>query len=447
MSPKPNPPTGDVPPHDRAAEAAVLAALLRCNDLLDDIRPVLAAEDFFYHLHQHVYRAVCDLIGQGVPADLVTVYAELKARQLPDFTPALLAEIWEADPTGANGRHHARLVRDHAVRRRLIHLCRDIAARAADTSEPPDELVAEFESDVFAVADTAQRQEPTALADAAAEVFADLQAAKTGTARKHIPTGLHGLDAIIGGLHPGRLVIVAARPSVGKSAIGLHFALNAACCGFPALVVSLEMAAKEWAARALARNCGVALNHLTGTTAMDDPTARRLLDRSAEVRVPVWVDDRPGHTVDTIAAVARRACRKHGVKLLVVDYLQLIEHAGYKSDNLATRIGNTSRRLKLLARQLGIPVVCLAQLNREVEKRGDGRPQLSDLRDSGAVEQDADDVYLLWPQNPPDAPGYAPAEEMEIRVCVDKQRNGPRAVVPLTYVRRFVRFDNRTPHF
>lgn len=441
MPPPPSRPTGDdLPPHDRDAERAVLAALLRANDLFDDLRPMLTPEDFFFAAHAAVYRVSCDLIGSGKPADLVTVYPLVRAA-LPEFTAAHLAEIWECDPTGANGRHHAGLVRDHAVRRRLIRLCREIAAEAATSSEPPAELAARFEGDVFAVADAADADEPTSLSDGIDRVFQRLGDLRAGKPATHIPTDIPSLDAVIGGLHPGRLIIVAARPSVGKSALGLHFALTAASNHAAALVVSLEMSAEEWAARAMAACCSVPLNQVTGASAMDTPTARRLVDDSTRARVPVWIDDRPGHTVDTIAAVARRAVRKHGVRLLVVDYLQLIDHGGFKSDNLATRIGNTSRRLKLLARQLGIPVVCLAQLNREVEKRGDGRPQLSDLRDSGAVEQDADDVYLLWPQQPADTPGMVPATEMEIRVCVDKQRNGPRAVVPLTYVRPFVRFE------
>lgn len=439
-----NPPSGELPPQDRQAEAALVGAVLRDNQIYDDVRPLVAAEDFYFAVYGQLFAVIGELLAADKPADLVTVYA---SRLNGDVTGELLADLWTADPTGANAVHHARIVRDHAAARRLIHLCAEMT-RAAYQGEPVGELVARFESDVFRVSDSAQSAEPAKLADAVRGVMADLEARSRGEPPRHIPTGLGELDAVIGGLHPGRLVIVAARPSVGKSVVGLHFALNAARRGFGALVVSLEMSAKEWAARALANGCSVPLNEITGSANLTGASARSLVVGEAGVgRNPIWIDDRPGHTADTIAAVARRAVRKHKVGLIVIDYLGLIEHGGFKSDNLATRVGNTTRRLKVLARSLDVPVVCLAQLNREIEKRGDARPQLSDLRDSGAVEQDADDVYMLWPQQQTDTPGYLPAAETELRICVDKQRNGPRAVVAVTFRRPFVRLEPRGPQF
>lgn len=426
-----NPPNGELPPQDRAAEIAVLGAVLKDNRIFDDIRPLVSAEDFYFDAHQKVFATVADLLAAGAPADLVTVFSRAGG---PDVTAQLLGDCWEAAGVGANAVYHAGMVREKASARRLIHLCGEMS-RAAFGGEPAAELAARFEDEVFRVADASVAAGLTPLSAAVADVMRSLDDRAAGLAPRHLPTGLVELDAVIGGLKPGAFEVCGARPGAGKSMFGLHCALASARQGVPALVVSMEMSAQEWAARAMAAGCEVPLNQITGMANLAPDSATALVRGQDRCSVPVWVDDRAGHTAATIAAVARRAARKHKVGLVVVDYLGLIDHAGYKSDNLATRVGNTSRTLKVLARQLGVPVLCLAQLNREIEKRGDGMPQLSDLRDSGAIEQDADDIFFLWPNQ---------QDEHDMRICVAKQRNGPCAVVNVRCERPFVRFRNKS---
>lgn len=431
-----------LPPHSAEAEAGLLGAILRDNAAFDDVRPLVSEGDFYLDANRKVFAAIAAECGAGKPCDLVILFQRLKAEgQVEDVGGASrLADLWDAVPTAMNAVYHAGIVRDMAARRRLIHLCGEMARDAYDTGEPAEQVVARFESQVFEVGEGARADEPVALSVAIDDVFADLDAKVRGERGRVVSTGLAGLDNVTGGLHPNRLVIVAARPSVGKSAIGLQFALAAAGQGVPALVFSLEMGRDEWASRALASVCEVPLNFLVGGQRMDAVTAETLVTASDRARVPVFIDDRSSHSVHTLSAVARRAVRRNRVGLVVIDYLGLIDHDGHKNDTLSTRIANTSRKLKQLARELKIPVVCLAQLNRDVEKRGDGRPMLSDLRDSGAIEQDADDVLMLWPQEIHADPMGKPSPEQEIRVCVEKQRNGPKAVVPLNYTRRFVKF-------
>lgn len=436
-----------IPPQSLEAERGVLGAVLRDNAVFDDIRGILSAADFYHHAHQKLFAHVAELIGSGKPVDLVILAERVRAvGQFEDVGGyRYLADLWDAVPTGANAEYHASIVRDTAARRRMIHVLTEMTRDAYDLGEPAERLAARFEADIFRVAEGVEADEPIELFRAVQDVYADIDDRATGRKPKFIPTGFPGLDQVIGGLHAERLIVVAARPSVGKSALMLALALAAARQGVPALVFSLEMSAKEFAERTLATTFGVPLNQINGTTALDKPNASRMAAGVDECRIPVWIDGRPHHTADTIAATSRRAVRKHGVGLIVVDYLQLIDHGGGRNDNLAARVGNTARRLKLLARSLGVPVVCLAQLNREVERRGDGKPQLSDLRDSGEIEQHADDVFLLWPQDIPTQPDGTHAPVQEIRLCIEKQRNGPKGIVSLNYVRRFVRFESVSP--
>lgn len=223
-----------------------------------------------------------------------------------------------------------------------------------------------------------------------------------------------------------------------NSAAALTFALSAAEAQTGAIVFSMEMAAEEWASRAMANKSSVPLNCLTGSAKVDERTARKLWDGMGSMGVPVWIDERADHTVHTIAATARRAVRKHKVGLVIIDYLQLIDHGGHRQDSMADRVGHTSRALKILAKTLRVPVVCLSQLNRESEKRADKRPTMADLRASGSIEQDADNVILLWPQQT----GPQFGTDKVIRLCVDKQRNGPAGVeVETRYVGEFTRFE------
>lgn len=438
--------TDKLPPHSQESEQVLLGSLLRNNALFDEIRTSVSADDFYFDAHQKIFRIIEAKLGLNQTCDLVILFEELRKSRLSDDVGggAYLAKLWEIAGVGANGAYCAGIVRDMSVRRRLIRLCTSIIDEITNSEEPAEQIVARFESDIFAVSNVATSNEPEFLPKIIDNVMDGLNKTDGDNTHKIIRTGMERLDLYLGGWKPGQLVVIAARPSVGKSALAQQFAMASARAGKISLVFSLEMSREEWGQRALAQGCQVPLNYLTGALRMEETQARKLWDGIGTARVPVWIDDRAGHTIDTISAVARRAVRKHKVELIAIDYLQLIEHEGHKGDSLATRVGNTSRKLKVLARNLNVPILCLSQLNRESEKRGDGKPQLSDLRDSGAIEQDADTCLMLWPQVL--EAGAAPPPEQEIRICIEKQRNGPKGIVPTNYTRATLTFsDDVTP--
>lgn len=435
-----------LPPHNRKAEQSVLCGIFRVNEQYDEVARKLSPEDFYFDAHARIFHAMGNLRAENKPLEMVAVLEELKAQGRAEDIggAAYLAELWEIDPTGAYCQQHAEIVRDKASRRRLLALCNEISRDIVDEVEAAEELVSRFENRIFAIGNTASTEEPKHIGEAMVELCDDIDARLRGEAEAFIPTGLQQLDQLIGGLRAGQLIVLGARPSVGKSALGLKYAINAALIRrVPVLVFSLEMEAKEWAARVMSGHGGIALNTITGSK--DIPQATRSVIGNVlheYQRVPLWIDERCDHSVDTIAATARRAVRKHGVGLLVIDYLQLIDH-GHHGKNETDRIGETTRRLKVLARSLKVPVVLLCQLNRECEKRPDGQPTMADFRGSGNIEQDADVAFLLWPVDVTEGDAMPPIQE--IRIVVGKQRNGPRGVAHVEYVRAFTRFQDALP--
>ncbi len=432
-----------MPPDNNTAEASLIGALIRDGDrVYADVRAIVGPDDFYLDAHRKLFSAIEVQLAEQKPCDVVILYTELQRRgQVEDVGGAIyIADCLELAPTGAEAIYHAQIVKEKSTARRLIHLCGEMIRDAHDGA-PADELISSFETRIFAVADTAVTERLTTLPKSIDELMDELCNRKPDDAKKFIRSGIERLDHLIGGARAGQLIVVAARPSVGKSAFAQQWAMNAAKNGYPTLMFSLEMSHEEIAERALAQGCQVPLNFITGSTSMDQtPTINRLVAGREGCRVPITIDDNPGHNANTIAAIARRSVRRHGIQFVVVDYLGLIDHEGYKSDNAATRIGNTTRRLKVLARTLKIPVVLLCQLNRDIEKRGDTKPQLSDLRDSGSIEQDADIVIMLHPQPIPQ--GTAPPEQ-EIDFCVEKQRRGPKGVAKAMYQRATLTFRDK----
>ncbi len=436
-----------VPPHDREAEASILGALIVDPACFDDIAAIVEAGDFYFDAHGKVFDAIADLNRDGKPVDIVSVREALRTRgQLADAGgDVALADLLDRVPTAANALYHAGIVRGAAIRRQMIRVGHEIIRDAGDGSEPPEELLAGFEHRLFEIgrglagAKSGPVDAKTVLTDALNRI--DERQADGGERSRGVPTGFPALDDLLGGLRPGRLVIVAARPSVGKSSLAASFVLAAAAAGCSSLFVSLEMSREELGDRFLSMLSGVDLKRIGGALRLDAAEADALCRVSLGRGGSVWIDDRAGQKVARIASTTRRAIRRHGVRLLVVDYLQLV-HPENARDPRHLQVGMVATRLKELARAARIPVVALAQLNREVENRGDGRPRLADLRDSGQIEQDADQVLLLHAK-----PADRIEAVQEVDVLLEKNRNGPRGVVPLFYRRPNVRFETPSVEF
>ena len=428
------------------AERAVLGSILLKPDVCDDIALVVRAEDFSDESHQLLYRHLLDLHDSGKRIDATIVVERLKTQG--DFEriggAAALADVVQAVPHAAHATHYAAIVRDKALLRSMIDAGTDILRDAYDASDEPRQLLARAEEKIFSILERRSSAEAKPIQSVLEEVMVRMDARM-----KHehtiggVETGFTDLDQLCGGLHNSELVILAARPSMGKTALAMNIAEHAAInLKQPVLFVSLEMAALELADRLLCSAAQVNGHRLrNGTISKED--RRRLVEKSAEISVaPLLIDDTPGRTQTEIAAVARRQKRRGGLSLIVIVYLQLIEPDNPR-DPRQEQVARIARRLKMMSRELDIPVLCLAQLNRQAEVSRDNRPRLNHLRESGAIEQDADLVMFVHREE-----YYATNDEDRERVkgqaeiIIAKQRNGPIGDAKLLWQNDFTRFVN-----
>lgn len=428
------------PPQSVTAERQVLAAMFNSAGCRDDIFGRVRPEDFYLDAHQRIMRSAAKLFAGGHPPDMAAVAEELsRTGQLADVGGAkYLAEVWETNPTGIGWEYFASQVLETAGRRRLILACTEAARDAFDGTQSATELLADHERRVFSLGESCgDRSDPVPLTEALREAIGAIDDRLAGRGERPIPTGFQSLDQVIGGFRRGQLVVIAARPSDGKSAIALAFALNA-LRHVPALFFSQEMSRVELSNRVLAMRASVPLHAVDGTKPLTDAEIARLL-RAADERTAneLHIDDRSHLTAAEVTRKTRWAIRRHGVRMVVVDYLQRMSHDRRSGETTTRQVGDTAKAMKTLARTCDVPVICLAQLNRKPAERNDGRPKLSDLRDSGEIEQEADVVMLLHPQPPhPSEPG-----KQVVEVLVEKQRNGPKSTVSLDYRRPFTRFE------
>ncbi len=440
-----------LPPHSREAEEGVIGGVLRDPDTLPEVQQIIRAENFYFDHHQKIYQAIEDLSKEGQPVDLVLLHERLrKNKQLDDVGgPKFLAELWERVPTGANAAYHAKIVRDHAMVRGLIHSGNEILRDAYDRALSADELVAQAERKIMEIAKAGMISETITLKDVVKEAFdrIDARVGKENLSFSGIPTGYVDLDNITAGLQNNELIIIAARPSVGKTAFALNLIRNIITeydpeQGTPpsVLFVSLEMARVELAERLLACQSRVD-SHKIRKGHLSSEDIQKLMDAGDVLRrAKLYIDDTPQRTMLQIGATARRLMKKEekhgGLKLVVIDYLQLIEPEN-RRDPRQEQVAQISRRLKFLARDLKIPVIALAQVNRASEDRQDHTPRLSDLRESGSIEQDADVVMILH------RPGrFGGDDDNILEVHVAKQRNGPTGEITLTYLKQYMRYEN-----
>ncbi len=420
----------------------MLGSMLRDNAVIGDIVQIVRRENFYTDAHQKIFAAVISLYDKGQPVDLVLLAECLREfKELDDVGgPAYLAELWESAPTAANAEYYSRIVRDKAIIRNLIHASTEVLRDAYDQVMPAEELLEAAERKVLDIAQMGVTGQTYTLAQAVQEAYdrIDTRHQRDQWSISGLPTGFVDLDDKTAGLQNSELVVIAARPSVGKTAFALNLARHIAVEDErPVFVVSLEQSRVELAERLLCCQARVD-SHKLRKGQLSSQDMEKLIEAGEVLRnAKLFIDDSPGQGMLRIAANARRLKLRHQIKAVIVDYLQLIEPDN-RRDNRQEQVAAISRRLKHLARELQVPVVALAQVNRSSEDRTDHKPRLADLRESGSIEQDADTVMLL---HRPEM--YEPGQhEGTVEVLIAKQRNGPTGEVTLTYIKQFMRFEN-----
>lgn len=431
-----------VPVH-REAEQAVLGSMILKPDVIDEAVLLLSSDDFWDEAHREIFAQLVAMHGEGKKFDVVLLAQRLTAAKMLDLCGgvAYLGELAMAVPTAGYMVYYAGIVREYAQRRRLMMVSYDAIARSGDLGAPFPESLAEAERGMLAIAEKEAGEQHTAtLHDILLESMEALETRRSGQIVGQA-SGYEALDDILGGFRSGDMVILAGRPSMGKTAFACNLALRSARDEqIPVLFISLEMGKLLVAERLAAAHSKIGLHAMQRGTATADER-RQFVEAIGELAsLSISIDDSPSRTVGEIGALARRHKRKHGLGLLVVDYLQLILPENLR-DNRQDQVALMSRRMKALARELNCPVVCIAQLNREAAKNSDTRPRLHHLRESGAIEQDADTVLLVHResyyshQHPPEGHGD-PAE-----LIVAKQRNGPTGTVKLLWFAASQRFE------
>lgn len=442
-----------IPPHSIEAEQSVLGGLLLDNSAWDRAGDLLTESDFYRYDHRLIYGAVGALINASKPADVITVYEQLqslgKAEEVGGL--AYLNSLAQSVPSAANLRRYAEIVRERAILRKLVSASDEIATAAFNPQgRPVPQILDEAEGKIFKIGEEGSRTKQgfqsmdnlvVDLLDRVTELYENGAEEVTG-----VRTGFFDLDRMTAGLQPGDLIVLAARPSMGKTAFALNIAENVAANeGLPAVVFSMEMGAAQLALRMVGSMGRIDQQHLR-TGKLSDDEWGRLSDAVEKLRnVSLFIDETPGLSPSELRARARRQARQCGkLGLIVVDYLQLMSGSGGGSEeNRATVLGEISRGLKALAKELQCPVIALSQLNRSVETRTDKRPMMSDLRESGAIEQDADVIMFIYRDDyynkeTSKEPGVA-------EIIIAKQRNGPVGTAKLAFLKPLTKFDNLAP--
>ena len=439
-----------VPPHSTEAEQSVLGGLLLENLAWDKCSDLLTDSDFYRHEHRHIYAAIGSLIASSKPADVITVFEALQSLGKAEDCGGLayLNALAQSVPSASNVRRYAEIVRERSVLRKLISASDEIATTAFNPQgQPVSQILDEAESRIFRIGEEGSRGgagfQPMdklvqALIDRVQELEANGSEDVTG-----IRTGFYDLDRMTAGLQKGDLIVLAARPSMGKTAFALNIAEHVAVQeGLPVAVFSMEMGASQLALRVVGSLGRIDQQHLRTGRLRDDEWERLPEAASKLSEAPMFIDETPGLNPAELRARARRLARQYGgtLGLIVIDYLQLMSGSSNSSEeNRATVLGEISRGMKGLAKELQCPVIALSQLNRSVETRPDKRPMMSDLRESGAIEQDADVIMFIYRDDYYNKDSKEPGVA---EIVLAKQRNGPVGTVKLTFLKPLTRFDN-----
>jgi len=438
-----SPPPGLTPPANLEAEQSVLGAILLRAQVLDQVADLLAPVDFYRSGHGHIFQAMLDLWGRGEPVDLVTVTALLRERgRLEEVGgPVFLADLSEHVGTATNAVYYARLVHEKAVLRRLLECSQNIAQACLAPVENVEEFLDQAESQVFKVAESRVRfgfQPVGSLVEQEVATLESIWHREQGRITG-VPSGFPDLDQLTAGFQQGDLIIVAARPSMGKTALALNMAFNAAYSeGVPVAFFSLEMSKEQLVRRLLSTVGEIDASHLRRAFLTNEEWQKLQEAASLLMECPIYIDDTPAASVLEVRSKARRLRAEGKLGLVIVDYLQLMR-GGPDANSREQEISEISRSLKALAKELSVPVVALSQLSRKVEDRKPRIPELADLRESGAIEQDADVILFIYRDEiyNEDSP-----EKGQARILLKKQRNGPTGEFRLAFRGLYTRFDS-----
>jgi replicative DNA helicase len=435
-----------LPPQNLEAEISVLGGVLLDNEALNRVLEVIKEGDFYRESHRKIFSAVLDLYERSEPVDLITLSEALRKREVLEQVGGIeyLNSLVNSIPTAANITYYAKIVKEKAILRKLVNRATEIVSQVYGHSGNVDDFLDQAERSIFEISEDRVRPSFYPIKDIIKSSFKTIERLyEKRQLITGVPTGFAKLDELTSGLQPSDLIIVAGSPSMGKTAFALNITAHASIeAAVPSAIFSLEMAKEQLAIRMLCSEGKVDAHRLRGgfLSESDWPKLTRAAGSLSEA--PIFIDDTPGITVLEMRAKTRRLKAEHNLGLVVVDYLQLMRGRAY-SDTREQEISDISRSLKALAKELNLPVIALSQLNRRVEERGDRRPQLADLRESGAIEQDADVIIFLYRDEvynkSEDNPNKGKAE-----IIIGKQRNGPTDKFELAFLDKFTCFENLT---
>jgi len=428
-----------IPPHDIEAEQAVLGAILIDKDAMITVSQLIIADNFYDERHRNIYDAMLSLYEERSPIDLLTLTSVLKKKKVYEKVggSSYLSSLTNIVPTAANSEYYAQTIREKYVRRSLIQISAEVTDSAFTEDKEANEILNKAEQNIFKISQEHVKQGFIHIKETLAESFDRLEELqKTGVGLRGVETGFVDLDNLLSGLQASNLIILAARPGQGKTAFVINIAQHVSIANKqPVGVFSLEMSKEELVDRLLVSQSDIDAWRLKTGKLTDDDFEKLSVAMGQLAEAPIFIDDTPGLSIPEMRTKARRLQAEHDLKLLIVDYLQLA-NPGKKFENRVNEVSYISQSLKNMARELKIPVIGVSQLSRAVEQRGGGKPQLADLRESGAIEQDADVVMFL----------YSPDEEFTsqriVNVLVAKHRNGPVGEKELLFRGDRIRFYN-----
>jgi len=425
-----------LPPHNLEAEQSVLGAMLVNPNAITAVAEVLSSDDFYRDTHRLIYRSVLTLFDKGEEVDVVTLSAQLEREGMLERAGGreFVHTLAEFVPAAANAAHYAGIVREQSVLRSLIRVGNEIAELGYQHPGDTHDLLDRCEQKVFAIQQQRSAGEFEHIKQVLVRNFEHLAVVDSDQGLTGVATGFEGIDKLTGGFQKANLIVLAARPGVGKTSLALNIAQHVAVSGAQAVAIfSLEMSADELGERLMCSSARVSSHKVRTGGLTPDDHAKLVQAAGVLEKADIFIDDTAGLNMFELRTKARRLQSKHPLSLVIVDYLQLMSGDG-RADNRQQEVSNISRSMKQLARELSVPVIAVSQLNRAPEARADREPQLADLRESGAIEQDADMVMFIY-EDPSD-----PASKGVVKVKIAKHRNGPTGLLRLGFVRDYTQF-------